>query len=165
VHGAARSIAISVEARHPNGQYRDLLRPAVQVRSGRGGQIRSAAMPVRQVAPGRYEASVIVDAAQPVTISLTGADAGALDGPTVRHVVPDSAAEYRFRPADEALLKSIASATGGAWRPDARALAAAAGDSRTERRPIWPTLVTIALGLWFVDLLLRRVRVFEPRTS
>jgi uncharacterized membrane protein/uncharacterized protein YegL len=165
VHGAARSIAIAVEARHPNGQYRDLLRPTVQVRSGRGGQIRSAGMPVRQVAPGRYEASVIVDAAQPVTISLTGADAATLDGPTVRHVVPDPAAEYRFRPPDEALLKSIASATGGAWRPDARALATAAGDSRTERRPIWPTLVTIALGLWFVDLLLRRVRVFEPRTS
>ena len=80
-------------------------------------------------------------------------------------VVPDPAAEYRFRPPDDALLKSIASATGGAWRPDAAALAAAAGDSRTERRPIWPTLVTIALCLWFVDLLLRRVRIFEPRTG
>ena len=119
-------------------------------------------MPVRQVAPGRYEASVVVDATQAVTISLAGADAQSLDGPTVRHVVPDPAAEYRFRPPDEALLRSIASATGGAWHPDGPALAAAAGDSRTERRPVWPTLIAIALGLWFVDLLLRRVRVFEP---
>jgi Ca-activated chloride channel homolog len=165
VRGAARSIAISVEARHPNGQYRDLLHPTVQVRSGRAGQSRSAAMPVRQVAPGRYEASVVVDATQPITISLAGPDAGTLEGPTVRHVVPDPAAEYRFRPPDEGLLKSIASATGGAWHPDAAALATAAGDSRTERRPVWPALITIALGLWFVDLLLRRVRVFEPRTS
>ena len=162
VHGAARSIAISVEARQPNGQYRDLLHPTVQVRSGKGGQSRSASVPVRQVAPGRYEASVVVDASQAVTISLAGADAQSLDGPTVRHVVPDPAAEYRFRPPDEALLRSIASATGGAWHPDGPALAAAAGDSRTERRPVWPTLIAIALGLWFVDLLLRRVRVFEP---
>ncbi len=63
------------------------------------------------------------------------------------------------------MLTSIATATGGAWRPDARALANAAGDSRTERRPVWPTLIAIALGLWFVDVLLRRVRVFEPRTG
>jgi Ca-activated chloride channel homolog len=165
VHGAARSIAISVEARHPNGQYRDLLHPTVQVRSGTGGQSRSAGVPVRQVAPGRYEASVVVNATQPVTISLAGPDAETLEGPTVRHVVPDPAAEYRFRPPDDALLKSIASATGGAWRPDATALATAAGDSRTERRPVWPTLIAIALCLWFVDLLLRRVRVFEPRAD
>ncbi len=165
VHGAARSIAISVEARQPNGQYRDLLRPTVQVRSGTGKQSKSAGVPVRQVAPGRYEASVVVDAAQPVTISLAGPDAETLEGPTVRHVVPDPAAEYRFRPPDDALLKSIASATGGAWRPDAAALATIAGDSRTERRPVWPTLITIALCLWFVDLLLRRVRIFEPRAS
>jgi Ca-activated chloride channel homolog len=165
VHGAARSIAISVEARHPNGQYRDLLHPTVQVRSGTGGQSRNAGVPVRQVAPGRYEASVIVDATRPVTISLAGPDGQTADGPTVRHVVPDPAAEYRFRPPDDAMLTSIASATGGAWRPDARALATAAGDSRTERRPVWPTLIAIALGLWFVDVLLRRVRVFEPRTG
>jgi Ca-activated chloride channel homolog len=165
VRGSARALAIAVEARHPDGRYRDLLHPTVEVRSGTGARRRSATLPVRQVAPGRYEASAIVDAAQPVTISLAGPDAGKLEGPTVRDVVPDPAAEYRFRPPDEALLKSIASATGGAWRPDAKALATVAGDSRTERRALWPALVAAALGLWFVDLLLRRVRVFEPRTE
>jgi Ca-activated chloride channel family protein len=130
-----------------------------------GRRAAPAKVTLRQVAPGRYEASLIVDAAQPVTISVTGPDSERLDGATVRHVVPDPAAEYRFRPPDEVLLKSMASATGGAWRPDAAALANAAGDTRTDRRPVWPALVTIALGLWFVDLLLRRVRVFEPRTE
>jgi CO dehydrogenase/acetyl-CoA synthase delta subunit len=70
-------------------------------------------------------------------------------------------AEYRFRAPDEDLLKAIASGTGGAWRPTPAALTRAAGDRRTERRPLWPALMMLALGLWFVDLLLRRVRVFE----
>jgi hypothetical protein len=47
--------------------------------------------------------------------------------------------------------------------PPAAALAAAPSDRHSERRPLWPWLTTLALGLWFVDLLLRRVRVFEPR--
>jgi hypothetical protein len=77
-------------------------------------------------------------------------------------VLPDPAAEYRFRPPDEGALRSIASATGGAWRPGPEALASGSGDQRTEGRPAWHMLVALALGLWFVDLALRRVRVFEP---
>ena len=78
-----------------------------------------------------------------------------------RVVLPDPAAEYRFRPSDDGLLQSIASATGGAWRADAGVAAAVTSDQRVSRRALWPALVAIALGLWFVDLLLRRVRLFE----
>src|SRR6185295_8517625 len=80
-------------------------------------------------------------------------------------LVADPAAEYRFRPPDEALLRSVASVTGGVWKPDASALAAAPSDRHSERRPLWPWLTAIALAMWFVDLLLRRVRVFEPRVA
>ena len=82
--------------------------------------------------------------------------------PPSRLVVPDPAAEYRFRPPDEALLKSIASATGGAWHPDGR------GAGRCRGRQPHRAAARVAgadrdrAGLWFVDLLLRRVRVFEP---
>ena len=70
-------------------------------------------------------------------------------------------AEYRLDPPDEPLLKSIATATGGAWRPAPAALANSAGDRTTDRRPLWPPLSSLALGLWFLDLLFRRIRVFE----
>ena len=70
-------------------------------------------------------------------------------------------AEYRLDPPDEPLLKSIATATGGAWRPAPSALANSAGDRTTDRRPLWPPLFVLALGLWFLDLLFRRIRVFE----
>jgi hypothetical protein len=120
---------------------------------------------LRQVAPGRYEATVVADASRPLEVTLADAHPGDVTGVASRVVLPDAAAEYRFRAADEPRLRSLALATGGAWRPGPEALASAAGDRRTERRPIWPTLIIIALCLWFVDLLLRRVRVFEPKAG
>jgi Ca-activated chloride channel family protein len=167
-HRNRRSIAIAIEARDANGRYRDLLSPTVQVRSGESAP---ATVPVRQVAPGRYEASVVADATKPLTVTTpVSPDSGGRSGGTipdaaiVRVVLPDRAAEYRFRPLNDDLLKSIASTTGGAWMPTAQALANAAGDRRSERRPVWPWLIVIALCLWFVDLIVRRVRVFEPGT-
>jgi Ca-activated chloride channel family protein len=155
IRGHSQSFQVVVEARDPRGEYRDLLRPTVQVQAP-GGKAREVSL--RQSAPGRYEATVVAEAAQAFTFSMEGPDPLAI----ARHVVPDAAAEYRLRPTDEAFLKSIASATEGAWVPAAAGLAAAAGDSRTERRPLARPLIVLALLLWFADLLLRRVRLFEP---
>jgi len=162
-----REIAVAVEARDAAGQYKNLQNPVVQVqaaeRAGGSAAPRPARVVTRQVAPGRYEAMVMADAGQLLSISVEGADkVPATAGPTTATVVPDPAAEYRFRPADETLLRSIAAATGGTWHPTAASLANAAGDSRTARRPLWPALIGLALVLWFVDLLLRRIRLFEP---
>jgi uncharacterized membrane protein len=151
-----REIRVSIEARDPNGGYRDLLRPTVTVTSE---QARTATVALRQVAPGRYEATVLADAMRPVTVTTKDPDGAVLS----RVVVADPAAEYRFRPTDEALLRSIASATGGAWKPDMSALSTAPTDKHSERRPLWPALTIMAMCLWFVDLLLRRVRVLEPK--
>mgnify|MGYP003345175296 CR=1 FL=1 len=153
-HGAGRNIDIVVEARDPDGHYRNLLSPVAQVKIAEQAPV---SVPLRQVAPGRYETSVIVDANKLVSVS---AGEGAFTASRV--VVPDPAAEYRFRPVDDTMLKSMAASTGGVWQPTAQTLASRAGDRRSEHRPLWPTLLTLALGLWFVDLLLRRVRVFEP---
>jgi hypothetical protein len=128
------------------------------VTSGPG---RAANVTLRQVAPGRYEANVLADASRLVTISTSDPAGGSIS----RLIVPDEAAEYRFRPTDEGLLKSLASATGGSWKPEPSALAAAPTDRHSERRPLWPALTIAALILWFIDILLRRVRVFEPRVA
>ena len=170
VRADRRTIAVAIEARDANGQYRNLLSPAVQVRTanaadGASGNSGTSRVVTRQVAPGRYEATVMADATQPITIGLDGPDANTSGGVTSGTVLPDMAAEYRFRAPDETLLRSIASATGGSWHPTAATLANAAADSRTARRPLWPWLVALALVLWFVDLLLRRVRIFEPKLA
>lgn len=155
IDAGKRAVAVSLEAREPAGAYRNLLRPSVQVISGEN----SANVPLRQVAPGRYEASLLADARTTMTVTASEPNGATIS----RVVVADLAAEYRFRPPDETLLRSVASGTGGAWMPEAAALAAAPADRHSERRPLWPALTALALGLWFVDLLLRRIRVFEPQ--
>jgi Ca-activated chloride channel homolog len=153
IRGRVRSVAVAVETREVDGGYKDLLRPTVEVKAGAA----STRLQLRQVAPGRYEATVVADADQPLTVTALG-DGNAA---TSRIVVPDPAAEYRFSPADEGLLKSLAQATHGGFMPTPEMLTNATRDRRTARRPIAPALIVVALALWFSDILLRRVRVFE----
>ena len=95
--------------------------PGPAAPSGRRGARAAARVVTRQVAPGRYEAVVMADARQLLNISVEGADSRpATAGATAATVVPDPAAEYRFRQPDEALLRSIASATGRCLAPDRR---------------------------------------------
>ena len=82
-----------------------------------------------------------------------------------RVVLPDPAAEYRLRPPDDDGLRALAAATGGSFRPGPEALAGGGGDRRTERHPVWPQLLVLSLGLWLTDILVRRVRLFEPRAD
>ena len=158
IRSRRRSIDIAIEARDPVGDYRNLLHPAVHVRSSTRPP---AAVALAQVSPGRYQSTVIVDAAQPLTLEVDGGDSGI----TSRLVLPDRAAEYRFRSVDEDGLKSIASATGGTWMPSAAALANRDSEARTERRPLWTALILSALAMWLLDIGLRRIRIFEASSS
>jgi Ca-activated chloride channel homolog len=166
IRGRERSVVIGLEARDAQGRYRDLMHPAVRVSRVTGNAADSPiAVPLHQVAPGRYEATLIAAAADRLAVTAAAQPAdetGKIAGITSRVVVPDSAAEYRFEAADERLLRSLALATGGEWQPTAARLQNAASDRRIDRRPVWPAFVTIALFAWFVDIVFRRIRVFEP---
>ncbi len=156
VRGNTRPVTVTIEARDAHGNYLDDLKPkpVVTVKAADG---RQAQQPARQIAPGLYEAHVVADARQPLTISVNHADLGSPS----RMVVPDLQAEYRFRLPNEARLEAIAQATGGTFKPTADALRKASQSSRAARRALWPGLVIAALALWMVDVLLRRVRIFE----
>ena len=151
--GSSRPVTVTIEARDSHGNYLDRQKPAVTVRAGDGQVINQVA---RQVAPGRYETKVIADAAQPLTVTVDGGN----DIRATRLVLPDNAAEYRFRPADETRLQAIAQATGGVVHPDANAIREST-HTQAARRALWPYLVLAALALWLVDILVRRVRFFE----
>ena len=118
----------------------------------------TAEIALRQTGPGRYEGSVSTAAAD--VVALTASDSA--PGITRRLVIPDHAAEYRFRQADTAGLEALAATTGGAAGATAERLRGTAGASRVARRALWPWLVMLALLTWLADILLRRVRVFEP---
>jgi len=151
--GEARPVAVAIEARDTHGNYLDRLKPMITIRSETGQQSSQVA---RQVAPGRYEARAVANASEALTISVEGADSIK----ATRYVLPDNAAEYRFREPDDARLRAIAEATGGRLGATAGAIREAA-TAQAARRPLWPGLVLAGLALWLVDVLLRRVRLFE----
>jgi uncharacterized membrane protein len=157
VEAGRRRLAVRMEARDGHGGYRAFLQPTLRVASagGRTGDVR-----MRQVGPGRYEADV--SAADDDALSLSVSTADGSTSPT-RLVIPDPQAEYRFRPADTEMLRGIASATGGVYEPTASDLVRQPPTGQPPRRDLWPWLVTAALALWFLDIVLRRVRFGAPR--
>jgi uncharacterized membrane protein len=154
VRGTTRPVHVRIEARDASGQYEDLLAPVVRVSAGGREPID---VPASQRGPGRYEVTIPADASEPLALTVAGQEPAAAS----RLILPDPHAEYRFRAPDEALLRRIAAGTGGAWQPTAESLRASARDARSIRRALWPGLVLLGLGLWMVDILLRRVRVFD----
>jgi uncharacterized membrane protein len=154
VRGGARPIIATIESRDAHGQYRDQLRPTVVIRAADGTSSRQTA---RQIAPGRYEARVVADARQRITVSIEGVP----DASAMRMIVPDGYAEYRFRAPDTERMATIAQATGGAVNPTADTLRGSGVGARVSRRALWPGLVIAGLLLWLVDILLRRLR-FDP---
>ena len=153
IRSGTRAIAMTIEARDASGAYRNLLKPVIHAESPRG---LATDVPAHQTAPGQYQASVVVDASDPVTLSIVGAGGTA----STRVVLPDVNEEYRWRLPDDAGLKAIADATGGVWTPTSDALRNT-GAHQAARRALWPALVLLALGLWLLDVWLRRVRLFE----
>jgi Ca-activated chloride channel homolog len=151
--GGARSVSVTIEARDAHGHYADRLKPTVTVRTADGQSVTRAA---RQSLPGRYVTAVVANAAQALTIAVEGGGGAS----TTRLVIPDPAAEYRFRPADREALSGVARATGGAPGAGAAAIRQAS-ESTSARRALWPVLVLIGLVGFLGDIFLRRVRILE----
>lgn len=158
-HGVV-SARLRLSARTPDGGYQNLLRPAFAMTSG-DGSARSAARRIdaRQIAPGTYEADVVIDGATGYAIVAEGLE-GTAAKPSLL-IAANYPDEYRFRPADPRLLSSISLSTGGRYEPDAAALRPGAGDRSTVPTRLWPWLLVLALAAYLADLLLRRVRIFE----
>jgi len=154
VRGTTRTVTLTVDARDPSGSYGLLPKlPVLRVRSS-GGSSRD--LVTHQVAPGTYQASIVTNASETLTVDLVGDTTAA-----TRYVVSDEAAEYRLRPPDEAQLRAIAEATGGAWQPAADVVRRIADTRQVSRHALWPWLVLVGLLSWLLDVLLRRVRLFE----
>ena len=71
-------------------------------------------------------------------------------------------AEYRFLPPDIDLLEAVSRDTDGAYAPTIEQLFDGR-ESTTRPIMLWPYLAAVALLLYLVDLLLRRVWLFDPR--
>lgn len=113
-------------------------------------------VPLRQSGPGFYRATHPLEAQGTYVFRLTG-DAGGVSR-VLPYSYPD---EHHFYPPDEELLQELASATGGESDPDFEDIFSTGDDVVLRPTPLWPYLAFVALLLYFADLLLRRLRLFE----
>ncbi|MAG70403.1 MAG: VWA domain-containing protein [Vicinamibacterales bacterium] len=128
--------------------------PTIRWTDGDGGE---AAIETERVGPGSYVASVAIDAARDQAFSVELPD-GAEAGRSLLASYPD---EYRFRPADIELLQAVAADTGGVFAPSTETIAAVDGARTVRPVALWPYLAVAALALYLLDLLLRRIRLFD----
>ena len=124
-----------------------------------------------QTGPGRYESTVDTSKAGSHTISMGyqgpgGEAAGALRGTVQAAITRPFADEYRSLRDNAQLLEQVAKRTGGrvlAFTPEAKDLwDRKAMSMPVTLRPIWIGALILMLGVWLLDVAVRRVRIDLP---
>jgi Mg-chelatase subunit ChlD len=114
---------------------------------------------LRQTAPGRYEARMPLETYGSFLLSAEHRRDGRLVAESSAAASNPYPREYAELGADEPLLSELARATGGRFGATPAALFDA-GDRTVEAlEEAWPSLLLAALGLWVLDLFLRRIRL------
>jgi uncharacterized membrane protein len=148
---------VSVNAVDKNGQFRNDLQPEVRVI---GPDQAVTVLNVPQVGPGGYENRLALKQDGTYTFRATG---GGAAGP-VRSLEYSYPAEYHFYPPDTQKLRAISNSTNGVFEPKGAEIFDARGESTEYPVTLWPWLSAIVLILYVIDILLRRVRLFETET-
>ena len=145
---------ITINAIQKDGQFKNKLEPQVRVL---GPDESVSDIAVHQVGPGAYEAKFPISKKGSYLFRAVGAEGG---GPSrvLPYSYPD---EYHFYPPNTEVLRSISNETKGRFQPRPEDIFDPQGETTALPVPLWPYLAGLALLLYFTDVLLRRVRLFE----
>ncbi len=160
-----------IDAFTPNDRFDNDLDAQLTVRAGARGAAAKSKNParefaMRQTAPGRYEARLRLDEygsfllrSQQSRETSTGAKQPV--GESFGHVSNPYPREYASFEPDIERMTRIGRVGGGGVDPQPRAVFDPGHSAVRHFEPLWPRFVLLALGLLVVDLLLRRVRLFD----
>lgn len=157
-------VHVTVDAQGADDSFINGLRSELRIIDPRDAD-NPTEMPLRQTAPGWYEARFPMGRAGTF---LLRADHRNEEGRVVAHSGTTVAApypeEYLTVEADRSLLEQATRLTGGTAQVEATG-AFDPGDDEGEEyhRQLWPYLVALAIALMLLDLLLRRVRLFDRK--
>jgi hypothetical protein len=146
------SAVISINAVESDGRFRNELKPQVRVI---GPDQKVSVLDVPQVAPGAYETQLRLRQNGSYIFRATAEGAGGL----TRSLEYSYAPEYHFYPPDIQKLRFISKATGGTFQPQPGDIFDPRGETVSYPTRLWPLLSAVALALYLVDILLRRVRL------
>jgi Ca-activated chloride channel homolog len=160
--------AFTPDDRFDNGLDSTLVIDGPASSGGRRQGDEQRKVPLVQTAPGRYEADVTLDRYGSFLLRALH-NRVAPDGKVTPvavsygHVSNPYPAEYASFEPDRSVLERAAAVTGGVADPDAAATWAPAGEKVTFHEDLWPRLVGAAIAVLILDLLLRRVRLFDRK--
>jgi Ca-activated chloride channel homolog len=140
-----------------DGRFNDLQSLTLTVNSPGGG---SAQVPLRQVAAGQYEATVVAAAPGAYEVAVGEPNQPKIQGRTESNgfVVPPVAEITSFVPNEEG-LRRIASETGGVLLDRPGELYQGRRSSNATRwDPFWPAFLVLALVAFVCDVAVRRLR-------
>ena len=137
-----------------------------------GGETRM--LPMRQTAPGRYEAEFPLDrfgsyllhaSLEKATFDAKGESRNIAVAESFGHVTHPYPREYLALSPDVGTLSRAAAVTGGKLDPDARTVFDPAGESVSYHEDLWPRFIFAAIVAFLFDLLVRRVRIFDRKRT
>ncbi len=120
-------------------------------------------LPLRQTAPGRYEARFPLREYGSFVLTATHKRDDAAVAESVAQLANPYPREYMTLEPDLELLSRAAAITGGREDPTVEQVFDPGDEKVTFREEQWPKLIYLALGLFLIDLLLRRVRIFDRK--
>jgi uncharacterized membrane protein len=131
-------------------------------------------MPMRQTAPGRYESDFPLERFGSFLLHASlekGVDDGKGGQKSVQvaesygHVTNPYPREYLALAPDLVTLSRTALVTGGRMDPEAKAVFDPAGETIRYHQDLWSRFIGAALAVYLLDLLIRRVRIFDRKKT
>ncbi len=159
---------ITVDAIDRRDRFINDLDSTVTVTPPDGSDAEPRDLKLRQVAPGRYRATTRLDAYGVYRLEAshvrTGTNADDFRGVSFGTISYPYPREHQFFEPNRQLIERAASVGGGTVDPTPSALFDAGDQQIAYRRALWSYLVWLAIGLWTLDVVLRRTR-FRRETT
>jgi len=147
-------LRITVDAFDESGNFRNFLDGTARVVAP---DLTVRELPLRQIAPGRYSATMDVDADGSYLAGVSMSSGDTPIGQVVSEAVQPYSPEYRTPASGSSLLPELARLGGGTVIADPADVFRRPEVARRVPEPLWPPLVIAALLLLLLDVALRRL--------
>ncbi len=158
----AGNVHVSVDAITDDDRFDNGLESVLTIR-GPQPNGREETLPLRAVAPGRYEATFPLDRYGAFALRAVHRRDGRVIAESHGRINNPYPREYAALEPDLALLTRLASATGGRVDPTPAQVFDPQNERIIETQPLWRYPIMAAVGVMLLDLLLRRVRMFDRK--
>jgi Ca-activated chloride channel family protein len=173
---ATGRVRASIDAVGGDDKFQNGLSGRLEIRGPEGGAAagETRRVDLKQTAPGRYEADFPLDRYGAFLLHASlektvedgqGADKSVSVAESFGHVTNPYPREYLALKPDVVTLSRVAEITGGRLNPEPRGALDPAGEFVSYHEDLWPRFIAAAIVVFLLDLLIRRVRLFDRKRT